>query len=225
MTGVPAIAKYIGRSSEISRLQEILLSTGPERRKVVVIHGLGGIGKTQLAIEFARKHRDNYTAIFWLDGKSQDILTRSIASIIKRVPSAQQPTRTLKEIEDNGDVKKQAEEALAWLALEGNSNWLLIYDNVDQDTPWCSNAGYEEPFNIKSFFPRTDRGSIIITTRLRPLRELGRSLQLGVLDRGDAVAVLAESAGRTPPPEDSATWRPGEKAGHGPYLLLLLTAM
>jgi len=69
MTGVPAIAKYIGRGSEISRLQELLLSTGPERRKVVVIHGLGGVGKTQLAIEFARKHKENYTAIFGWTGR------------------------------------------------------------------------------------------------------------------------------------------------------------
>jgi hypothetical protein len=212
MTGVPAITKYIGRGSEISRLQELLLSNGPDRRKVVVIHGLGGVGKTQLAIEFARKHRDSYTAIFWLEGKSQEILVRSIASIIKRIPGAQQPTPTLKEVKGDEDVKKQAEEALAWLALERNSNWLLIYDNIDQDTLWCSNVEDEDSFNVESFFPRTDKGSIIITTRLRRLRDLGSPLPLGVLNREDAMAVLAESAGRTLLQNDSASWCPGERA-------------
>jgi adenylylsulfate kinase-like enzyme len=38
------------------------------RRKVFVLYGLGGIGKTQLAVEFARKHQSTFSAIFWLDG-------------------------------------------------------------------------------------------------------------------------------------------------------------
>ena len=57
LTGVPAIAKFIGRDSEINRLKDLLPSIGTKRRKVFVLYGLGGIGKTQLAIEFARKHR------------------------------------------------------------------------------------------------------------------------------------------------------------------------
>ena len=64
LSGVPAIAKFIGRDSDINRLQYLLLSIDPKRRKVIVLHRLGGIEKTQLAIEFARKHRDSFTAIF-----------------------------------------------------------------------------------------------------------------------------------------------------------------
>jgi hypothetical protein len=54
--------------------------------EVVVLHGLGGIGKTQLVIRFARTHKDDFTAIFWLNGKNEQLLTRSLASIAARLP-------------------------------------------------------------------------------------------------------------------------------------------
>jgi ATP/maltotriose-dependent transcriptional regulator MalT len=55
-------------------------------RKVMVLHGMGGIGKTQLAIHFGRLHKDDFSAVFWLNGKDQSILTQSLASIAPRLP-------------------------------------------------------------------------------------------------------------------------------------------
>lgn len=53
-------------------------------RKVAVVHGLGGIGKTQLVVEFARKHEGRFSAIFWLDGSSEASLKQSFVEAAQR---------------------------------------------------------------------------------------------------------------------------------------------
>ena len=60
-----------------------LLSNAQDRRRIHVLHGLGGIGKTQLAIAYARKHQQRYTAILWLNGNSWDTLVHSFAVFAK----------------------------------------------------------------------------------------------------------------------------------------------
>lgn len=57
-----------------------------DRRKICVVHGLGGIGKTQLAIEYARLHKASYTSFFWLDGKTEESLIQSLLLITSRLP-------------------------------------------------------------------------------------------------------------------------------------------
>lgn len=56
------------------------------RRQVFVVNGLGGIGKTQLAVEFARKHHWRYSAVLWLDGSSIDKSFVDIAYLLRGSP-------------------------------------------------------------------------------------------------------------------------------------------
>jgi hypothetical protein len=101
---------------------------------VFVVHGLGGIGKTQLAIEFARKHQDSFTAVFWLNGKNREMLVRSLASIAKRLPHAEKLISSIEDVENIEEMEKRARKVLEWFAIEGNSKWLLIFDNIDKDS-------------------------------------------------------------------------------------------
>ena len=65
LTGIPKTNAFIGRSSDLALIKEQLIpSEVPGRRKVCVVYGLGGIGKTQLAIEYARQNKDKYTSFF-----------------------------------------------------------------------------------------------------------------------------------------------------------------
>ena len=58
---------------------------GDGSRRTVVLHGLGGIGKTQLTIAYVKRHKDNYSAVFWLNIKDEDSLRQSFAKVAKQI--------------------------------------------------------------------------------------------------------------------------------------------
>jgi hypothetical protein len=59
---VSHVDHFVGRSDELAAIQRELQHDGS--RKTVVVHGLGGIGKTQLALAYAQRHEDEYSAVF-----------------------------------------------------------------------------------------------------------------------------------------------------------------
>lgn len=88
--GVPIVNAYIERDQEIRVMEEELCPGADcEERKVFVLHGLGGIGKTQLSLAYARKHQTAYTAVFWLNGQTHESIRRSIAGIVRQLPMTQ----------------------------------------------------------------------------------------------------------------------------------------
>src|SRR5437763_13039022 len=104
------------------------------RRKVFVLHGLGGIGKTQLAIEFARRYWRRFSSVFWLDGRTEESLKQSIVAIAKLIPKGQIPEASRSYAHGNSDdVDNVIHDVLCWFSLVQNTKWLLIFDNVDRD--------------------------------------------------------------------------------------------
>ncbi|CEJ62692.1 Putative TPR repeat protein [Penicillium brasilianum] len=187
LTAVPVIGNFVGRQDELDQLWQYLRPTDPRSRKVAILHGLGGIGKTQLAIRFARSHKDDFTAIFWLSGKDRGTLLQSLSSVLHRLPGQSQNDKAVNEEE----VEQRARHVLRWLALEGNSRWLIVFDNIDQYLP--INGATSDVYDITEFFPTADHGSILLTSRLQRLAELGRSFQLNRLDYKDAIQLLLQS--------------------------------
>ncbi|OOQ89534.1 hypothetical protein PEBR_07820 [Penicillium brasilianum] len=74
---------------------------------------------------------------------------------------------------------------------EGNWRWLVIFDNIDQYSPVNRVTG--DAYDIAEFFPTTDHGSVLVTSRLQGLTELGKSFQLNKLDSNDAIQLLLQS--------------------------------
>ncbi|OWT42401.1 protein kinase subdomain-containing protein [Pochonia chlamydosporia 170] len=186
LTAVPVIENFVGRRAELDELWQYLQPTNSQLRKVAILHGLGGIGKTQLAIRFARDHKDDFTAIFWLSGKDRGTILQSLSSVFPRLPGQSPHTKAVNDEE----VEQRARYVLRWLALEGNSCWLIIFDNIDQYSPTSSAAG--NAYDIAEFFPAADHGSILITSRLPKLTELGESFPVIKLDSDDAIKLLLQ---------------------------------
>jgi hypothetical protein len=90
------------------------------------------------------------------------------------------------------EVKQRAREVVKWLAVEGNSRWLIIFDNIDQYSPFKGPIG--DVYDIADFFPGADHGSIIMTTGLQGLTELGQSFPLYKLDPEDAIQLLLQGS-------------------------------
>jgi hypothetical protein len=147
------------------------------------------MGKTQLAVRFARDHGNDFTAVFWLIAKDRGTLLQSLSSVLPRLPGQ---SRNNEAINDE-EVEQRARHVLQWLALEGNSRWLIIFDNIDQYSPIDNAVG--DAYDISEFFPTADHGSILITTRLQGLTELGKSFPVHKLEFDDAIHLLLQSSG------------------------------
>lgn len=166
--------KFVARDAEMARLVEVMLpsSTDQTRQKICVLHGLGGIGKTQLAIEFARKYQQSYSAVFWIDSSSKEKLKQSIANLANQLPQHQLLERALLYAQQPHDELDAAvKDVLSWFSLSSNEQWLLIYDNVDREI--SAEAGDSEAFDLREYLPEADQGCILITSRLTNLWHLG----------------------------------------------------
>lgn len=169
-------------------MKEIELSLIPGQaanRKVHVLYGLGGIGKTQLAIAYAQKYQEKYSAIVWINGSNQDTVLQSLAVFAKnsKIVCGAEPS-----------IKADAQAALQWLARKENCRWLMIFDNVDQDYQTDQGAEDLDAYDLASYFPRAYHGSILVTTRLSSLGELGKSTKVTQLNQEQAINVLSNSS-------------------------------
>ena len=196
LQGVPAVNKFVAREDDIKHLEVALIpASGRDmRRKIFVLHGLGGIGKTQLAVEFARRHQRTFSACFWLDGSTHDNVRQSIANIARRLPQRQKS-------EASGILEKAAEdldatidEVLQWLSLPENNHWLLVIDNIDRAYP--SPNQDSDAFDMERYIPTADHGSVLITSRLKELMQIGASHELKRMDVAQGKKLIELRAGR-----------------------------
>ena len=173
LKGIPVIDKFIGRDTEITTLAQLMISssTNNMNRKVCLLHGIGGVGKSQLAAEFARKHQKNFSAIFWIASSTKEKSRRSIAALAQKLPWHQVPERA-RSLSKNTtkDFDEIIGHVLNWFSLPSNNKWLLIFDNVDREY-----SAQSEAFDIKEYLPEADQGSILITSRLAGMWRLAGS--------------------------------------------------
>jgi hypothetical protein len=193
LANIPVTDHFVPRNAEMSLISTFFQSTNEEtRQRVFVVHGMGGIGKTQLCVEYARKHKDDFDAIFWMDGSSKDALRQSLASAALRLPSGLPPERALPS-----QGAKDMDEAIAtfvgWLSLSRNNNWLLVLDNVDLD--WQGSA-VPQAYDYKDFLPPADHGNVLLTTRLARLQKPGASLHLGKVNDDLGTKILKSRANK-----------------------------
>ncbi len=197
LKGVPVLNSFVARDVEMARLAEIMRpsSANQTRRKICVLHGLGGIGKTQLAIEFARKYRKYYSSVFWIDGSSKEKLKQSIANLAKQLPQHQLLERAkLYAQEPHKELDGAIEDVLLWFSQSSNMQWLIIYDNVDRE--FSAGTSDPEAFSLEEYLPEADQGCILITSRLTSLLNLGRTnIRVGPVSDLQGEKILTNSIG------------------------------
>ncbi|MFQ4139848.1 tetratricopeptide repeat protein [Nodosilinea sp. PGN35] len=142
------------------------------------ISGLGGIGKTQTAVEYAYRYRDDYRYVFWVGADTELELTSGYVAI------AQHLNLPLKNAENQDET---VQSVRVWLGRE--EGWLLIFDNADQ------------PELVQPFLPREIKGHILVTSRAQDFQDLGivRAIAMETLTPEDAVAFLLTRTGRINP--------------------------
>lgn len=163
---------FTGRSDAIRELDIALASSDPIRRVQAII-GLGGIGKTQLALEYAYRHRSDYGIIWWISSDEPATLALSYAKLARKIGMNVPDGASLDDIR----------HALRRV-LNGRDDWLLIFDNA---------AG---PDAVKNYIPQDRTGHVIITSRNPNWQEVARAAALKPLARAEAVEFLLKRAGK-----------------------------
>ena len=182
----------MAREDELAEIHRTLRGDGT--RHTVVLRGLGGIGKTQLTIAYASRHRDNYSAIFWLNIKDEDSLKQSFARVAKQILQEHPSARRLRSVDIKENLNEVIDAVKEWLSLPNNTRWLMIYDNYDNPKL----AGNTDPaaVDIRKFLPESHQGSVIITTRSSQVK-IGHAIRIRKLgDVHDSVKILLNASRR-----------------------------
>ena len=144
-----------------------LLHRQLQERHRVALSGLGGVGKTQTAAEYAFRHRPSYPdGVFWVNAESIEGLTAGFVEIAKtlRLPEA-----------DSNNQEQTIAAVLHW--MHDRTSWLLVLDNV------------ENRKDLQRFVTDRHKGNVIVTSRQSVFPEFGILRSLEVLDLADSDAV------------------------------------
>jgi hypothetical protein len=174
------VTHFVAREEELTQLHDIL-GTGSERR-TAVIHGLGGMGKTQLAVAYAKRHRDKYSAVFWVNARDEASLKQGFLWMAERILSAYPSLIYIKKAVEAQDLNKAIQAVKRWFDSPENNNWLIIYDNYDNPMLGGNEADADgdsafEGYDIRPFFPSVYHGATLITSRSSRV-ELGHRVLL-----------------------------------------------
>jgi hypothetical protein len=194
---VPETEHFIARGKELTEMHKILYGDGS--RRIAILHGLGGIGKTQLTIAYMKQYKDSYSAVFWLNAKDKDSLKQSFAKIAKQILRDHPSASRLSNLDMNGNLDEVVEAVKGWLSLPKHTRWLLIYDNYDN--PKIPSNSDPTAIDIRKYFPESYQGSIIITTRLAQVKFGSQILIKKLTNIEDSLQILSNASGRQISPD------------------------
>lgn len=159
---------FTGRSLILDSLYATLTShRTAASTQALAISGLGGIGKTQIAVEYAYRSRDYYQAVLWVNASSHETLIGDFVELA-----------TLLALPERQEQDQHIVVAAIKRWLSTHDNWLMILDNV------------EDAEMIAEFFPAQGMGNILLTTRLQAMGAIAQGIEVEKMSLDDGVLFL-----------------------------------
>ena len=156
------------------------------RTQKTAVFGLGGVGKTQIALELAHRTREKYgdCSFLWVPATNVESFQQAYLNIGQQlgIPGLE---------EERADVKKLVQQ---YLSQNKAGQWLLIFDNADDVDMWVGSTSSRA--NLIDYLPRSSQGSIVFTTRSRKIAvDLAHQniVEISEMDEETATQMLAKS--------------------------------
>lgn len=184
-------SNFTGQEEVLTTIYDAFLAA-KSSVSIQIMHGLGGVGKTHSAVEYAYRYSTQYDVVWYI--RAEDPLTINddftrLAGLLG-LPE--------KEAKDQQTIINAVR---LWLGK--NTDWLLIFDNA------------EEPKDIRNYLPQGGKGHVIITTQNPNWKAIGSTISLKALPRVDSVSFLRKRTGR----DDEALGEIAEILGDLPLAL------
>ncbi|KDN22787.1 FxSxx-COOH system tetratricopeptide repeat protein [Amycolatopsis rifamycinica] len=162
--GIPGrTVQFTGREELLSMLHETLRSGQPS--VVQAVHGMGGVGKTTAALEYAHRYGDDYDVAWWIPSEDPDLIAGRLAELARAL-----------DLVADGDPATMAVARLHG-TLRERDRWLLVFDNA------------EDAIRLQPFLPGGE-GHVIITSRNPHWTGVAAALPVREFTRAESVEVL-----------------------------------
>jgi tetratricopeptide (TPR) repeat protein len=201
---VRAVRDFVGRETELLMLARALCGDGHRvalinAAGVTTLTGLGGVGKSSLAQEYAWRHRTRYAGVWWIRAETADTLLDDLIELGSKFDPG---------LQDVSDRRQAARRTLAMISERGQAKlkskpFLLVYDNV------------ETPQAVENLYPAAG-AHVLITTRWANWYGNALEIAVEVLPRSIAVDFLLAHARR---PDEEAAGRLADALGRLPLAL------
>jgi tetratricopeptide (TPR) repeat protein len=170
---------FTDNENRVQRLHELLIGGEEAGASHVSISGLGGVGKTQLALAYVYTYRDSYKTILWARAGNQEQLIKDIADIayLLQVPETKKPEPRQHYL---------INEVFYW--LETHSEWLFILDNVEEDINKTGNLEVE--LQIGRWLSLLQDGHFLFTTRAQSIANMVQNFLLDALEEEEGAQLL-----------------------------------
>ncbi|WP_239405086.1 NB-ARC domain-containing protein, partial [Frankia sp. Cj3] len=171
----PRNPNFTGREGELAGLRERLTGSAAVTVLPQALHGLGGVGKTQLAVEYAYRHRGDYDVVWWVNAEQPGDVVAGLAGLAEELGVAV--------------VGEAAESAAVVVGLlvrrQVVARWLVVVDN----------AGVPSELDGLLAAAGGD-GHVLVTSRDARWAGVAQAVEVDVLPRADSVMLLTRRAAR-----------------------------
>lgn len=165
-------AHFVGREQIFRSLNASFHRTDELSRRQALV-GMAGVGKTQIALEYAHRHREEYSLVWWLRADNETTLGNDYAALARELfPGVP-------------DRHPAATRDAVCQELQRRRGWLLIFD------------GSFDPSAVAEHIPVKHHGHVLITSRNPNWRGIGSVFPVPTMDRNEAISFLRERSGRT----------------------------
>ncbi|MCF0077031.1 FxSxx-COOH system tetratricopeptide repeat protein [Streptomyces lomondensis] len=170
---------FVGRQALLRAVEEQLAAQDTAAVLPNALHGLGGVGKSQLALEYIYTHQRDYRIICWIPAERESLILAALSSLASQLGVAPVGQDSMGAAAANTAVPAVLEALRTGTPYD---NWLLVFDNA------------EDIEAVRGYFPHNGPGKVIVTSRNRGWERVATSLPVNVFERDESIELLQKRA-------------------------------